>query len=83
MRAKLTRLSSTHNNLRSDVIEGEAELLPEIGASFILMAAPLDEVITGTRVVWTTDVKSISRIDQTTIEFSTQNSSYRLEHEAA
>ena len=38
----LTKIESNHNNVRSDVIEGECVRLPAIGEPFTMAAKPLD-----------------------------------------
>ena len=79
MRVRLVRLSSTHNKLRTDRVEGECQDLPEVGRMFIMTASPLDPAGSH-REIWTTPVRSISWLpSKTKAVFQTKNSRYRLE----
>jgi len=79
MRVRLVRLSSTHNKLRTDKIEGECLELPEVGRSFIMTAPPLDPKAQQ-REIWTTPVQSVGWLpSRTKAVFQTKNSRYRLE----
>ena len=54
----LTRLQSSHQNLRSDEIEGTAPSLPQVGKNFILFGDPLAKGAIA-RLVATTPVKRL------------------------
>jgi hypothetical protein len=77
MKVKLTKLSSTHQNLRTDTIEGNADLLPEVGQCFAMTAEPLDPRASF-RWVRTTPIQSIEAMGDT-YRFTTENSTYQLE----
>jgi len=66
-----------HENLRTDIIRGEAMDLPMIGHPFRLLSDPLVDG-TDLRVVLTTPVKSI-KMDEGDYVFRTSNSLYKLE----
>jgi len=76
---KLTKIKSTHNNLRTDTIEGVCHELPEVGAGFSMYGAGLEF---GVRSVRTS---RIEEVDETTtrggkyMTFKTMNSEYHLE----
>lgn len=74
-RVILTKLNSSHNNLRTDVIEGYTVTLPAEGVEFIMWSEGLEF---GTRYVRTTAIQTVERIDRI-YEFNTLNSKYRLE----
>jgi hypothetical protein len=73
---KLTKLQSSHNNLRTSSIEGWCFDLPQVGSSFAMMAPPLAEG--NVRMINTTQVKSMSSTDDGSIQFETENSLYVL-----
>lgn len=77
IKARLTKIQSTHNNLRTDTIEGEALMPPTVGKSFLITGQPLTKD-GNVRVVHTTEVKSVTHIDGG-IQFETQNSTYKYE----
>jgi hypothetical protein len=74
---KLTKIKSTHNNLRTDVIEGKTFKLPEVGDSFAMFGEPLTEGF-DTRAVYTTEIKVCDR-QGNEFMFVTENSTYKLE----
>lgn len=75
----LTRLQSSHQNLRSDEIEGTAPSLPQVGKNFILFGDPLAKGAIA-RLVATTPVKRIEPDpDNGSMEFWTANSHYGLQ----
>lgn len=74
---KLTKISSTHINLRTNEVIGEFELLPEFGESFQIIAEPLDAT-KDYREVTTTPIKTLTCYDNV-YRFSTLNSEYELE----
>lgn len=77
-KVKLTKVKSTHTNLRTDTVEGTAFALPEVGDSFAMFGEPLDPNVGNMRGVYTTEIKSCERIGNE-FQFTTLNSTYRLE----
>lgn len=77
MKVCLTRIESTHNNLRTDVVEGEALWEPVVGSHFVMTAKSLTDPVK-TRVITTSTITSISLLDNR-IFFETENSTYCLE----
>jgi hypothetical protein len=73
MIVRLTRVTSTHQNLRTDEVVGDAMQLPIVGRSFVMMAPPLDPTAT-VRMVATGPVKALLADG-----FTTENSHYKLE----
>lgn len=73
MRVRLTKVESTHNNLRTDVVEGECSHLPTIGLRFVMYSDPV-EVFGNMRYVSTSPVQAITQDG-----FRTLNSTYKLE----
>ncbi len=73
MRVRLVKIKSSHSNLRTDEIVGDAAQLPKIGYPFIMSAEPL-ETAAGMRYVKTS---TVTMIDGEV--FHTLNSEYRLE----
>jgi len=78
MKAKLKKINSNHNNLRTDTVEGHIDFLPEVNLPFMIKAEPIDPNA-DIRLVWTTPVKSVQYIDSNTIVFETKNSTYEIE----
>ena len=76
IKVKLTRITSNHNNLRTDSVEGETEQLPTPGEDFVLLGVGLEF---GTRMVRTTPVGEVMNLSEKEMEFKTKNSHYRLE----
>lgn len=74
-KVRLTKIKSTHNILRTDVIEGESPWLPEVGKAVIVTGEGLEF---GYRVVHTTTIQSMEKIDNV-YRFKTRNSTYELE----
>jgi len=80
MRAILTRLQSSHSNLRTDVIEGETHQMPEVGKPFLLIGAPLDiKEVDYRRYVCTSPIVHIAWEDLSKCRLHTENSIYSLE----
>lgn len=77
MKVILTRLDSNHTKLRTDVIEGEAMGLPIVGVPFVLVGEPITEGAQ-CRVVQTTGVTGIEKVDEFHLIFTTKNSKYSL-----
>lgn len=71
-RGKLKKISSTHQRLRTNVIDGWFLDTPKVGHSFVMFADPIDPE-TDLRVVETTPVREV-RADS----FDTENSTYEL-----
>lgn len=69
----MTRLDSSHQNLRTDSVEGDAPRLPAIGRRFVMAAPPLDPAA-DIRLVETSPVMTVSNDG-----FTTLNSRYKLE----
>lgn len=78
MQVRLTKLNSTHNNLRTDVIEGECIYLPRTGYSFVMTSEPLNPNASF-RQIATSNVQSIFTLNDKSMEFKTMNSTYLLE----
>lgn len=74
---RLTKIKSTHSNLRTDVIVGFCLGAPKMGESFTMFAPPL-VTQADLRVITTTEVQAIAQIGQT-YDFNTMNSTYKLE----
>lgn len=73
MKVTLRKVQSTHSNLRTDVIDGEAFRLPSVGECFCVYAAPLFGS-GGFRYVMTSPVASLEEGKG----FTTQNSTYEM-----
>jgi hypothetical protein len=69
---KLTKIQSTHQKLRTDVIEGWCYHLPIVGEAFSIFSDPLDPEMQ-VRVVRTSTV-----VDVYVDRFETLNSTYEL-----
>lgn len=77
MQVTLVRITSTHNNVRTDETFGYAPALPTVGKRFVLYADPLDPFpAAALRMIITSPVVSI---DGT--RFITENSTYELRQE--
>lgn len=82
---RLTRLASTHHNLRTDRIVGHCEHVPTLGERFIMTAKALDPAMRdagGTRYVRTTPVYEVECDASSLISiyhFKTTYSVYELE----
>ena len=80
MKAKLIKISSSHNNLRTNEVEGEINELPEAGKRFTLIGKGIEF---GSRLVITSEVSIVNLIDRNddrdVYHFETQNSEYALE----
>jgi hypothetical protein len=73
-RVLLSRVKSTHTRLRTDTVLGWTNALPAVGEPFVMSADPLDPAAS-MRLVTTTPVVALGAGG----EFSTENSTYRLE----
>lgn len=77
LKVKLKKIESTHNNLRTDEIEGHTTHIPEVGHGFVLFAPPLE--YGNMRTVFTTPAKEVSWVEtDRKFLFQTQNSKYEL-----
>lgn len=80
MKAKLIKVFSSHENLRTKEVEGEIFELPKEGNSLVMTGSGLEF---GTRVVVTSKISSIYLIDKNEqrdlYHLQTQNSEYVLE----
>ena len=74
---KLTKISSTHINLRTNEVVGFFETLPELNEPFQIVSEPLDSTM-DFRQVTTTPIKNLTVYDNL-YRFSTANSEYELE----
>jgi len=77
MNIKLTRIESTHNNLRTDSTVGTCVMLPTVGFSFVVLGDSLTEGLDW-RLITTTEVTEL-RLSKGVYYFKTKNSSYTLE----
>ena len=72
---QLSKITSNHNNLRTDFMEGVVKELPKVGDTFQIVGEGLEY---GMRVIHTTEIKSIDQLNEDTVEFKTRNSTYHL-----
>ncbi len=76
----LTKLSSIHDNLRTDEVEGVTDKIPEVGQEFHLVGEALIERKGYARLIVTTKVKEVRlHPDDGSLEFWTENSHYGLQ----
>lgn len=74
----LRKVMSTHSNLRTDEVVGQANALPVVGEGFIMFADSL-EVKGGTRYIRTTPVVTVwNETGVRSTHFRTANSTYEL-----
>lgn len=78
MLVKLIRVKSSHQNLRTDEVDGEIDGLPEIGESITLLGVGLEF---GVRIIHTTPVVEILEKIPGEMLFRTDNSTYRLKYQ--
>jgi hypothetical protein len=80
--AILTKIQSTHNNIRTNSMRCQCSYLPEVGVDFKIFGDSL-EVTGDTRAISTTTVQTVSsygdNVGNNWIEFTTTNSRYKLE----
>lgn len=74
---KLTRISSNHQNVRTDEIVGWCEELPAKGKAFHMQGPPLYSG--DIRNMVTTPIIDTKAVGWGTVEFHTANSHYRFE----
>lgn len=85
MKARLTRINSNHENLRTDWVDGQCQELPNVGSEFILIGQALDPTLRALgagRLIHTTEVQEVTVVKTTPpikIRFKTVNSTYELE----
>ena len=72
MRGRLYKISSTHRNLRTETVDGEAPELPSVGGVFTLLGKGLEF---GVRFVETTPIKECTQLGSSFL-FKTYNSTY-------
>lgn len=72
----LTKVASTHNNLRTDETEGITTELPEKGKFFILAAKPLVQGAV-LRMITTTEIQNVEVLGDEYM-FQTLNSTYKV-----
>lgn len=78
-RVILTKIVSTHQNLRTDSMEGLVSDIPDIGQEMTVYGTGLITSI-ATRQITTTEVKEVTYdAPKRTFTFKTQNSTYTLE----
>jgi hypothetical protein len=77
-KVKLTKIQSAHDNVRTKVIVGDTNFLPELHHHFLMYAEPLEEKEANVRIIRTTPVTSIQKADGK-YKFTTRNSEYELE----
>lgn len=75
--ATLTKITSTHNNLRTRVITGWFYKPPMIRCVFEFYGPPLESG--DTRVISTTIIENLKEIELGKVEFKTRNSTYELQ----
>lgn len=78
IKATLRKISSNHENVRTNEIIGEAPMMPMVGFCFTFIAEPLDADFS-VRYLKTTEIKEVRQLNRKTVEFETQNSTYQLE----
>lgn len=79
IQVQLTRLSSSHQNLRTPEIIGEIARLPQVGEPLLLVGAPLDPEA-NVRLIETTPITEIRlHTEEGSLEFWTCNSHYGLQ----
>jgi hypothetical protein len=74
----LTKISDNKNALRTKSVAGVYQQNPTIGAPFSIYGKALSLNV-GMRAVITSPVISVATIDENVVEFSTENSKYRLQ----
>ena len=73
----LKKLTSTHSELRTDVIEGTAPSAPRPGHRFVLFSKAL-ETDKDYRMISTSPVQDVSSPEPGVLVFRTRNSMYEL-----
>ena len=79
MHAKITKIESNHQNLRTNDMEGKTPVIPEVGERFIIFGESLTPG-NNARVIQTTEVQESTYDSATkTFTFKTKNSLYTVE----
>ena len=73
----MTKVESTHKNLRTDVVKGLAPELPQIGKHFFMYSNEVLTPDTSIRYVYTSLIQDVKEKDNE-IVFRTENSVYVL-----
>jgi len=73
----LTKVDSTHKNLRTNSIEGKSIDLPEVGKVFFLIGEALTSGATS-RFIQTSEISSVKKTGEDEYVFKTLNSTYNL-----
>lgn len=79
MDVRLIQIHSTNTNLRTAIVEGICLRLPESGLPFEMYSEPLSGNSDAVRIVTTSRVNEVEIVGESSYEFSTMNSLYRLE----
>lgn len=80
LKVKLTKIESTHNNLRTNDMIGEMICLPEVGRGIVVLNdQPLDPTVGDHRKIETSPVTEILEKSDNMYKFKTLNSIYRLD----
>jgi hypothetical protein len=75
----LTKIESTHNNLRTNEVNGLAVELPVVGSAFFMYSSEILTEGTNVRHIHTSEIKDVkSDMETGEIVFRTQNSLYAL-----
>ena len=77
MQYRLTKIFSTHDRVRTNVVEGELKFTPTVGFPLQMIAPPLDKQADA-RFICTTPIKKIEEKDGKQM-IHTANSLYSLE----
>jgi len=77
-RVRLTRVENG-SALRTSEVEGTTSALPAVGKPFLMFGEPLDPTVGNVRMVETSPVKSIENVNRRALQFTTRNSTYRLD----
>ncbi len=77
IRAKLTKISSTHENLRTNEMVGGIPKIPEVGETCVIVGRALTPGVSA-RMIHTTKISKVERISSKQYEFWTKNSHYGL-----
>lgn len=74
---KLKKIESTHNNVRSNEINGVCYELPKVGSSFMLLSSETLTPDTNLRQIVTSEITEVREFDGEII-FRTRNSLYSI-----
>jgi len=79
MHAKITKIESNHQNLRTNDMEGKTPVIPEVGEIFMIFGESLTPG-NNMRAIHTTEVQESKYDSETkTFTFKTRNSLYTVE----